>query len=142
MYRVVLDTVVLVRGLINPYGIWGQLVFNRSGQYQLVISPPLLTEYLEVIARPELTRKFKHLPDHMRDLLDLLSQAEIVIFSDLPSFERDPNDAHILATAMYGSVDYLVSADNDLLDLHEYAGIPILNAAAFLHLLEEPQREP
>ncbi|MGN6813258.1 MAG: PIN domain-containing protein, partial [Thermomicrobiales bacterium] len=91
MYRVVLDTVVLVRGLINPYGVWGKLVFDRARQYQLVISPPLLTEYLEVLARPELARKFKQLPDHMRDLLDLLSQAEIVFFSELPSFERDPN---------------------------------------------------
>ena len=141
MYRVVLDTVVLVRGLINPYGVWGKLVFDRADQYQSVISPPLLTEYLEVIARPESTCKFKHLPDHMRDLLDLLSQAEIVTFSDPPSFERDPNDAHVLATAMYGNVDYLISGDNDLLDLHEYTGIPILNATAFLQLLEEPQSE-
>ena len=141
MYRVVLDTVVLVRGLINPYGVWGKLVFDRARQYQLGISPPLLTEYLEVLARPELTRKFKQLPDHMRDLLDLLSQAEIVFFSELPSFERDPNDAHVLATATYGDLDYLISAHNDLLDLHEYAGIPILNAAAFLQLLEEPQSE-
>ncbi len=84
MPRIVLDTVVLVRGLINPHGAWGRLVFDRVGDYRLVVSPPLLSEYLEVIARPELTRKFRSLPHHMRDMLDPLSQAEVVTFTELP----------------------------------------------------------
>jgi putative PIN family toxin of toxin-antitoxin system len=141
MFRVVLDTVVLVRGLINPYGVWGRLVFDRAGEYRLVISPPLLAEYLEVTARPELTRKFKSLPHHMRDLLDLLSQAEIVTLGALPEFKRDPSDAHVLATVAQGGVDYLISADNDLLDLGEYEGIPVLAAPAFLRILEQGQPE-
>ena len=139
MPSVVLDTVVLVRGLINPHGVRGRVVFDRAGDYRLVVSPPLLAEYLEVIARPELTRKFKSLPGHMRDLLDLLSQADVVAFDALPAFARDPNDVHVLATAPYGAVDYLVSADNDLLDLGTYEGIPILSAPAFLGLLERDQ---
>ncbi len=141
MAKIVLDTVVLVRGLINPYGAWGRLVFDRAGDYRLVVSPPLLAEYLEVIARPELTRKFRSLPNHMRDLLDLLARADVVTFDALPAFERDPNDAHVLATALYGAVDYLVSADNDLLDLGAYEGIPILSAPAFLGILERGKRE-
>ena len=139
MPSVVLDTVVLVRGLINPYGVWGRVVFERAGEYRLVVSPPLLAEYLEVIARPELTRKFRSLPNHMRDLLDLLSRADVVTFDTLPAFARDPKDAHVLATALHGAVDYLVSADNDLLDLGTYAGIPILSAPAFLGRLEDEQ---
>ena len=136
MARVVLDTVVLVRGLINPHGVWGRLVFERAGDYRLVVSPPLLSEYLEVIARPELTRKFRSLPHHLRDLLDLLAQAEIATFETLPPFDRDSHDAHVLATALHGAADYLISADNDLLDLGAYAGIPVLSAPAFLRILE------
>jgi putative PIN family toxin of toxin-antitoxin system len=137
MRRIVLDTVVLVRGLINPYGVWGRLVFDYAEQYQLVVSPPLLQEYLEVTTRPELTRKFKSLPAHRRDLLDLLSQAEVVMLNELPEFARDPNDAHVLATAGAGGVDYLISADKDLLDLGAYAGIPIITVGAFLRTLED-----
>jgi len=114
-------------------------VFERAGAYRLVVSPPLLAEYLEVIARPELTRKFKSLPAHMRDLLDLLAQADVVTFDTRPAFARDPKDAHVLATALLGAVDYLVSADNDLLDLGTYESIPILSAPAFLGLLEREQ---
>jgi predicted nucleic acid-binding protein len=106
MRKAVLDTVVLVRGLINPYGAWGRVVFDRAGDYRLVVSPPLLAEYLEVTARPELTRKFRSLPEHRREMLDLLSQAEIVTFTTLPEFKRDPNDAHVRAAAAAGGVDY------------------------------------
>lgn len=139
MPRVVLDTVVLVRGLINPYEIWGRLVFERAGHYQPVVSPALLAEYLEVLARPELTRRFKSLPGQMRELLDLLARAEVVPLDELPTFERDPGDAHVLATAERGNVDYLISADNDLPDLGVYAGIPILGVPAFLRILEGVQ---
>jgi putative PIN family toxin of toxin-antitoxin system len=137
MPSVVLDTVVLVRGLINPQGVWERLVFDYAEQYQLAVSPPLLHEYLEVISRPELTRKFKSLPAHRRDLLDLLAQADIVLLNELPEFARDPNDAHVLATAAAGGVDYLISADNDLLDLGEYAGVPIITVGTFLRVLED-----
>lgn len=139
MPRVVLDTVVLIRALINPHGDWGRLLFERAGHYRLVVSPLLLSEYLEVTARPELVRKFRRLPEHQRDMLDLLSRAEVVTVDALPTFERDPNDAHVLATAVAGGADYLVSGDNDLLDLGEYAGISILSAASFLRVLEREQ---
>lgn len=134
--EVVLDTVVLVRGLLNSYGVWGRLIFDHAAQYQLVIAPALLTAYLEVIARPELTRKFKRLPGHVRDLLDLRARAETSTSAVLPGFDRDPNDAHVLANAVRGGVDYRISAGNDLLDVGEYQGIPILGAAAFLRLLD------
>lgn len=137
MIRVVLDTVVLVRGLINPHGIWGRLVFEYADHYRLVVSPPLLSEYLEVTARPELTRKFRSLPARMNDLLTLLSQAEIVTLDHVPSFERDPKDAMVLATAVQARTDYLVSEDNDLLDLKQHEYIPIIAASEFLRLLEK-----
>lgn len=137
--RVVLDTVVLVRGLINPFGAWGRLIFARARDYRLVVSPPLLEEYLEVTARPALVRKFKSLPEHRRDVLVLLSQAEVIEFDALPTFERDPDDAHLLATAVAGDADYLISGDNDPLDLGEYEGIRILTAGAFLNLLDQAE---
>ena len=39
---------------------------------------------------------------------------------------RDPDDDHVLACAMAADADIIVSRDKDLLDLHEYQGIPIL----------------
>lgn len=49
----------------------------------------------------------------------------------------------VLATAVAGGVDLIVSEDNDLRDLESHEGIPIISAAAFLALLDaESGRSP
>ncbi len=50
--RIVVDTVVFVRALINPYGRWGRLVFEHADRHNLVLSEPITREVLEVLHRP------------------------------------------------------------------------------------------
>ncbi len=57
MMRVVLDTVVFVRSLINPFSRCGRIVFDHYQRYQLHLSRPVLEEILEVLQRPELTAR-------------------------------------------------------------------------------------
>lgn len=78
MISAVLDTVVFVRSLINPYSVWGRIVFEWDTQYRLVVSQPVLLEILEVLRRPELTRKYRGVAT--RDpatLLAILAGAEV-----------------------------------------------------------------
>lgn len=54
---------------------------------------------------------------------------------------RDPNDAHILAAAITGEADYLVTGDRDLLVLAgtpELGRLRIVTPAEFLAMLNEP----
>jgi putative PIN family toxin of toxin-antitoxin system len=44
---------------------------------------------------------------------------------------RDPFDDYILAAAITGRVEYLVTADKDLLILREYKGVKIVKPAEF-----------
>jgi len=135
--RVVLDTVVLVRGLINPHGQWGRLLFDYADDYVLIVSPAILAENLEVLRRPELTRKFRSVANRdPRAILDWLTNAEVIEPSQVQAVARDPKDDQFLAAAHAGNADYLISEDRDLLDLEEYAGIPIITARAFLSILE------
>lgn len=137
MLRVLFDTVVFVRCLINPFGLWGKLVFGRSREYRLVLSRPVIEEIVEVLARPELTAMFRSLAGlDLRAVLDLLAQAEIVELGTIPATSRDPKDDKFLATALAGAADYLVTEDHDLLVLTEHAGTKIVTAATFLDLLE------
>ncbi|MDQ2785957.1 MAG: putative toxin-antitoxin system toxin component, PIN family [Chloroflexota bacterium] len=134
---VVFDTVIFVRSLINRSGLWGRLVFTHGEQYRLVISEPITVEILEVLHRPELTRKYRGAANaNLQTILDILANAEIVIVDEIPSVSRDPKDDKFLATAAQAGADYLVSEDQDLLVLRQYEGVRIVDAATFLDLLD------
>lgn len=137
MNRVVFDTVIFVRGLINPDGLWGRLVFENATRYRLVISQPVLLELLEVLTRSHITRKYRGLAtSNLQAMLGLLAHAEVADVAAIPAVSRDAKDDKFLATAVAGRANYVVSEDRDLLNIGEYEGIPIITAAAFLALLE------
>jgi putative PIN family toxin of toxin-antitoxin system len=134
--RAVFDTVVFVRALINPHSACGRIVFEAA-RYQLFLSEPVLVEILEVLRRPELTRKFRALQDlDLRRVLDILGRAAVVRVPSIPAVSRDPKDDKFLATALAARADYLVSEDRDLLDLEAYDGTTIFTCEEFLAILE------
>ena len=53
---------------------------------------------------------------------------------------RDPDDDEVLAVALGGRVDLIISGDNDLLALRAYEGIPIVPPADALSLLTTSSR--
>lgn len=138
MITVVFDTVVLVRSLINPYSWWGKIVFTHASKYRLFVSKPVLAELFEVLQRPELTRLFRAIEGLNKDkIIEIVSRAEVVDVPSIPLISRDVKDNIFLATAKAANADFLVSADRDLLDLKTYEGVKIIDAEAFLHILEK-----
>lgn len=142
--RVVLDTVVFVRALINPKGRWGRLVFERGASYQLVVSPPVVREVLEVIRRPAVIALYRSSADRdPQTIAAFLNEAETVEIdlSAMPRVSRDRKDDKFLATAVAGGAAFIVSKDNDFLVIGEYEGIGIVDAATFLGVLDRPDDE-
>jgi putative PIN family toxin of toxin-antitoxin system len=140
MLRVVFDTVVFVRGLINPHSICGRLVFAQADRYELVLSRPVVEEIVEVLHRPGLTTRFRALAGmDLEVVLESLSRAELVELETIAPLSRDPEDDKFLATAQVAAADYLVSEDQDLLVLVQHGLTRILSAGAFLAILEQEQ---
>lgn len=101
-YRVVIDTVVFVRSLLNPHSRSGRLIFAHADEYRLILSAPIIREVLEVLHRPEITRKIRFVADmDTRRVLDILSQAELVEVAEISPISRDPEDDKFLATAVF-----------------------------------------
>ena len=74
--RVVLDTNVLVSGVLTPYGPPGQLLdLVLAGELTLVVEPRILHEYRTVLVRP----RFKLNPAHVQSLVDTLEEAGLAV---------------------------------------------------------------
>jgi putative PIN family toxin of toxin-antitoxin system len=135
--RVVLDTVVFVRALINPNSRSGRLLFDEANRYTLIISPATARELIEAIQRPGLSTKYKGLKTiNVRNVIEILAKAEAVEIEEISPVSRDPKDDIFLATAIAGRADYLVSEDKDLLVLKQFIGIRIIDTHEFLELLK------
>lgn len=141
MLRVVFDTVVFVRALLNQNSACGRLVFGYADQYELYLSTPVVVEILQVLAREEIVGKVERRRGAflyaLHSLLECLQRARSVELGAIPSVCRDPKDDKFLATAQAASATYLVSEDQDLLVLSPYEGIEIVNAATLLAILAD-----
>jgi putative PIN family toxin of toxin-antitoxin system len=131
--RAVIDTNVLLSGLIwrgTPHALVEQV---RDGTLSLVSSPALLAE-LPVITRTKFRTALARSntsPEQMLAELRLL--AEIVEPPPLlVPVSRDPDDDAVLALAVASQPDLIVSGDADLLTLRIHAGIPIVTPAEAL----------
>lgn len=134
--RLVLDTVIVVRGLIGPFSRWGDLLFERANDYEWIVSPAIVSEYTETLYRPLITKKYRFFATRNLDIVRIrITRATMVEPSDVRTICRDPEDDKFLAAAKFSNADFIVSEDNDLLSLGEYEGIVICTAESLLLVL-------
>ena len=131
--KVVLDTNVLVSGLLNREGIPGRLLQGVwDGSIELVLSEPLLAELRGVLDYPKIRKRLVASGIDTELFLDLLPFFTIRV--DVSGIEvplpRDAADQMVLATLVAGGAEWLVSGDDDLLVLADQ--FPILSPTAFV----------
>ena len=128
---VVLDTNVLIAAVVSD-GLCRDLVRVRVLPHTIVTSEPLLREL-----RSTSRNKFAVDPDELPLLRQLHEEAEIVAPVRLDERVcRDEGDDRVLATAIAGKADVIVTGDEDLLVLKKFRGIKILSPRQFLELLD------
>jgi len=67
------------------------------------------------------------------EFFDVLRYRALFIESVIPlSPCRDPKDDKFLALALTGKADFILTGDDDLLSLHPFRGIDILNPRQYL----------
>jgi len=135
--RIVIDTNVLLSGLLwhgAPHTLFNQA---RDGTVDLMMSQVLLDELAEVITRQKfaaILQRSSRTPE--RILLELRSFAEMVVAPPLPQpVCRDPDDDAVLACALAAHADLLVSGDSDLLVLEQFQGMRIVTPAQALMII-------
>ena len=138
--RLVLDTNQFVSGLIRPQGLQAQLLRRwKEGEISLIVSERLVAEIVRVLRRPYFREKHRITDEKIQALIELLCRyAEWVPGETrIDAIPDDPSDNKVLACAVEGEADYIVSGDRHLLKLRSYQGIPILRAAQLWERLAE-----
>jgi putative PIN family toxin of toxin-antitoxin system len=129
--RAVIDTNVLLSGILW-HGIPHELLEQaRNGKLTLISSPVLLAELTDVISRPKFDAILARSNTSRSHALDEFYRlAEVIEPPPLPKpVCRDADDDEVLATASAGQADLIVSGDDDLLSLKIHQGIPIVTPA-------------
>jgi putative PIN family toxin of toxin-antitoxin system len=129
--RAVIDTNVLLSGLIwrgTPHILLERL---RAGTLGLISSPALIAELAGVIARPKFSAMLVRSNTNPERLLaEVRFLAEIIAPPPLSvQVSRDPDDDAVLALAVAAQPDIIITGDADLLTLRTYANMPIVTPA-------------
>lgn len=117
----VFDTVILLQAAANPAGpAGGCLRLVTEKKVTLHLSEEGFAELEDVLNRPKVRRKFPALTDeHVTGYIRGL-RALARVPPGVPTafhYIRDPDDEHVLNLAIATRATYIVTRDNDLLDL-------------------------
>ncbi len=134
--RMVLDTNVLVSALITPGGSADQLLQHwEAGDFVLVTSAEQLDEVERVLAYEKLHRFIR--PDQSARLVTKVRH--VAAFTGaLPTVDisTDASDNLILATAIAGNANHLVTGDKgDLLHLKQINAVSVITIREAIQLL-------
>jgi uncharacterized protein len=141
MIRAVVDTNVIISGLF-----WKgppQAIFTAAldRDFISITSEALIAEFANVINRPKFARLLSQRNLTSAGLITAYRSVSILTEAAAipPDAVRDSKDRMVIACAVGGQVDYIISGDKDLLVLGSYGEIPIQSPASFLPLLNNAE---
>ena len=135
MYRVTLDTNILISATISKGNEFEIFRLGKLGKIKIVISPAILQEFYLVISRPKFGFSFLQTELSFKQLLTF--SGVIVPTVSILSVKQDPSDNKILECAISGKVDFIISGDHHLIELNAFKGIPIITSSEFLERLKK-----
>ncbi|MCC6943756.1 MAG: putative toxin-antitoxin system toxin component, PIN family [Thermomicrobiales bacterium] len=138
MIRAVVDTNILASAFARDTGS-PRVVLDRwaNQEFVLVTSEHIIRELERTLAK-RYFRQYITLKNAERASVWIQQRAFVVRpIERVIGVATHPEDDLVLATAISGKADYLVTGDRQLLKLREFQGVRIVSAAEFLLVLSE-----
>ena len=149
----IFDCNIFLQTLINDESVAAKCFeLARRGRIDLFISDLTFAELIEVLSRPKILGLLSGAgPNRIQVFLDEVLAVSITI-NNYPrtfQFSRDPDDETYINLAIAADADFIVSRDNDLLDLmtshtaeskefrQRYRSLKIVGPAEFLQTVRE-----
>jgi putative PIN family toxin of toxin-antitoxin system len=145
MRRVVFDTTILISAFITRGGGLSHelLSLARDGKFQLVLSSAIILEtWRKLLSGHHIRARYRYSDERAhRFCRGLLRIADVLRSPQpIPGIVRDPGDEMILACAVAGQADVIVSRDKDLLSLDTFRGLPIITPEVFRQQLRDAEQ--
>jgi putative PIN family toxin of toxin-antitoxin system len=136
--NVVLDTNVIVSGLLDPFSPPGEIVrMVSAGALRLCMDPRVISEYRDVLNR----KRFRFDPEMTTSLLDYLQHAgTFVSATPLPSALPDPDDEPFVEVALAGRAQCLVTGNLRHFPKRACQGLSVLSPAEFIEYYKRVSR--
>ncbi len=133
--NIVLDTNVLVAGLLVPFGPCGEIVrMVSSGELSLFYDARIILEYTEVLHR----QKFRFDENRVSALLDFVAHhGKKIAASPLLRALPDRDDEPFLEVAVAGDVASLVTGNRAHFPAQSRQGIKVVSPREFLEFYKK-----
>ena len=136
MRRTVFDTTVLISAFLRPGGLADELLtLAGEGLFELVLSSAIIIEtWRKLISSDHIRARYPFSDERVHIFCLSLSQISAEVLrstTPLAGVVRDPNDDMIIAAAIDGRADTIVSRDKDLLSLGSFRGVSIISPETF-----------
>ena len=140
MLRAVLDANVFMSALIQPKGNPGRILKRllETRAFSLVVSEAILRELRHSLEYPRVRKRLALSEEELDEKIALLQFAAILVKGEVRNrvVTADPDDDKYIAAAQEGLATFLVTGDQDLLQLGRYGQIRILSPREFLAVLD------
>lgn len=126
--KILIDTNILISGLFFrglPNQLLNEIDFEK---FQICVNKEIITEYKEQIQKKILNPKYilneELFEKFFRDLQNFEMKSDLKVC-------RDKKDDKFINCAIDAKAIYIVSGDNDLLTIKNFAGVEIVTAREF-----------
>lgn len=126
------DTNTFLSALFDETSVPAMALKKARLHHVLLISEPVKAEYRRVFFRTKFD-KYISVSSRIEFIENIIHHSFPVNITEEISECRDPKDDKWLSLAVSAKADCIVTGDKDLLVLHPFRNIPILNAADFLN---------
>lgn len=138
--RVLFDTNIFVSYLLSnsqSSTISAIIEAGLVGKYKLLLPYDVFKELSrKIVEKPYLAAHIlSSQSDELANILSLVAERIPPITSPIPTLSRDKKDDYLLAYALVGEADYIVSGDKDLLIIKNIENVTILSPAEFFEIL-------
>ncbi len=141
MRRAVFDSSVLISAYLRPGGVSDELLALAAERgFTLILSPDIITEtWRKLLTSTRLRVRYRYTDERAHSFVrGLLRISEII--RDVPPITgvvRDPSDDMIVACAVAGRAERVITRDQDLLSIGSYQGIVMDTPEQFRMLLRK-----